>query len=78
MSDKTKTLIKDLALIIGIPLFLIILVCTYNDGTEYSAADIHNAKEEGRAEGYDEGYEEGYEKGYENGHCDGYIDGYED
>lgn len=78
MSDKTKTFIKDLALMIGIPLLLIIFVCTYDDGTDFSAGDVWQAEEKAREEGYNAGYEEGYDKGYDKGHEDGYYAGYND
>ena len=75
MSDKTKTLIKDLALMIGMPLVLIIFVCTYDDGTDYSSADVDYFEEQAHEEGYNEGYREGYDKGYEEGHYHGYAEG---
>ena len=67
MSEKTKTFLKDFAMMIGIPLILIILVCTYDDGTDYSSGDLWRAEEQAREEGYNEGYREGYDKGYQDG-----------
>lgn len=75
MSEKTKTFLKDFAMMIGIPLILIILVCTYDDGTDYSSGDLWRAEEQAREEGYNEGYREGYDKGYEEGHYHGYAEG---
>lgn len=67
MTEKTKTFIKDLTLMIGIPLLLVILFCTYDDGTDYSSADVDFFEEQAREEGYNAGYEEGYDKGYQDG-----------
>jgi hypothetical protein len=76
MKESTKDTLKQFALIIGIPLLLIILFCTYDDGTEYSSADVDFFKEQAREEGYREGYEEGYDYGYERGYDNGYSEGY--
>ncbi len=78
MRKLDKTVIKDLALMILIPALLILIVCTYDDGTHYSSADVARFEEQARQEGYNEGYREGYEEGYDNGHDDGYRAGYND
>ena len=75
MKEETKSALKELAKYIGIPLILVILFCTYDDGTHYSSADVSRFEEQARQEGYDRGYEEGYYDGYEKGHIDGYNDG---
>ena len=78
VKEKTKEALKELLKYIGIPLLLVILFCTYDDGTDFSAEDVWQAEEKAREEGYNAGYEDGYDKGYEKGHEDGYYAGYND
>ena len=77
MSDRIKHILKEFAPLI-IAALLILIVCTYDDGTPYSSADVDRFEEQARQEGYNEGYREGYEEGYDNGHDDGYLAGYND
>lgn len=86
MNEKTKAFLKDFAIMIAIPALLILLVCTYNDSTDYSSADVDYFIEQAHEEGYNEGYERGYEDGadhersfaFDDGYNNGYEDGYND
>lgn len=75
MSDRIKHILKEFAPLI-IAALIVLIVCTYDDGTHYSSADVARFEEQARQEGYDQGYNEGYYDGYEKGHIDGYNEGY--
>lgn len=62
MSEKTKTFIKDLALMILIPALLVFIFIAFDDDDEYTYADVCRIQEEAYQEGYEAGYEDGRSK----------------
>lgn len=62
MSEKTKTFIKDLTIMILIPALLVFIYIAFDDDDEYTYADVCRIQEEAYQEGYEDGYEDGIKK----------------